>query len=284
MKWKYFYDNFWEWSDSKILRAVPTLSEIEDLDFLNVVMNLKTKATKTALTKRAIKLESYFTHHEFLYLSTVLDYEDLLELADYAGFCAKYPQFRPTQASWDDFKMAAPFLGRRAFRDAIYNVESFGSSAEVTALYSATKDVELRRDLYDEAVKRGIQFSADEMRRIKKNAPPPREDIFSELGEQANQLADQINKLVDDVEKQKRSGKSFTVPSKNKPSFSLFDLIGVFAETSRDNKKHAHSGKCNGDCANCPPHYGYRYGRWYYGKHHTEGCEFGGNSNSGGID
>ncbi len=48
------------------------------------------------------------------------------------------------------------------------------------------------------------------------------------------------------------------------------------------NKKH--SGKCDGDCANCPPHYGYRYGRWYYGHGHNHGCEFGGNKGGGGLD
>lgn len=49
-------------------------------------------------------------------------------------------------------------------------------------------------------------------------------------------------------------------------------------------KPKKHNGRCDGDCANCPPHYGYRYGRWYYGHSHTEGCEFGGNKNDGGRD
>lgn len=40
--------------------------------------------------------------------------------------------------------------------------------------------------------------------------------------------------------------------------------------------------KCTGDCAHCPPHYGYRYGRWYYGHGHTEGCELGGNGGCNG--
>lgn len=35
--------------------------------------------------------------------------------------------------------------------------------------------------------------------------------------------------------------------------------------------------------ANCPPHYGYRYGRWYYGKGHQYGCEFGGNKGDGSL-
>lgn len=47
--------------------------------------------------------------------------------------------------------------------------------------------------------------------------------------------------------------------------------------------KKKDTGKCDGDCANCPPHYGYRYGRWYYGHDHSEGCTRGGNRNGGGF-
>ena len=53
-------------------------------------------------------------------------------------------------------------------------------------------------------------------------------------------------------------------------------------EKPKSPKKH--SGKCDGDCANCPPHYGYRHGRWYYGHSHIEGCVFGGNKGDGGRD
>lgn len=66
-----------------------------------------------------------------------------------------------------------------------------------------------------------------------------------------------------------------TSPSSSS-SFSSF--------TSKPMQKKQHSGKCDGDCANCPPHYGYRHGRWYYGHDHVEGCEFGGNKGSGSKD
>ena len=65
----------------------------------------------------------------------------------------------------------------------------------------------------------------------------------------------------------------------------LFTALAVFATGSalagRGRKKH--NGHCDGDCANCPPHYGYRYGRWYYGKGHQYGCEFGGNKRDGSL-
>jgi hypothetical protein len=58
-------------------------------------------------------------------------------------------------------------------------------------------------------------------------------------------------------------------------------IAGVAAFGNSGNHKK-HNGRCNGDCANCPPHYGYRYGRWYYGHGHMHGCEFGGNRRGGG--
>ena len=46
--------------------------------------------------------------------------------------------------------------------------------------------------------------------------------------------------------------------------------------------KKKDAGRCDGDCANCPAHYGYRYGRWYYGHGHQHGCERGGNGGASG--
>jgi len=66
-------------------------------------------------------------------------------------------------------------------------------------------------------------------------------------------------------------------PVRRGPGF-LATLLGIAADVSH---KPSHPGRCTGDCANCPDHYGYRYGRWYYGQHHSHGCEFGGNDGSG---
>lgn len=64
---------------------------------------------------------------------------------------------------------------------------------------------------------------------------------------------------------------------------TLFAFATAIGSVS-GSKKKGHNGRCNGDCANCPPHYGYRYGRWYYGHDHVYGCEFGGNKGSGSMD
>lgn len=85
---------------------------------------------------------------------------------------------------------------------------------------------------------------------------------------------DEVDTYVDDY-----------YPPPKRPGF-FATLFGVIAgiDIATGSKQHRHNGHCNGDCANCPPHYGYRYGRWYYGHDHVHGCEFGGNRGSGGMD
>lgn len=64
---------------------------------------------------------------------------------------------------------------------------------------------------------------------------------------------------------------------------SIFAYIGL-KTLMRGSQTRRGYRMCDGNCAKCPPHYGYRYSRWYYGHHHVHGCEFGGNDGSGGSD
>ena len=77
---------------------------------------------------------------------------------------------------------------------------------------------------------------------------------------------------------------SYTEPREGRGVGLLGALIAAAAAfgNSGNHKNKGHNGRCDGDCANCPPHYGYRYGRWYYGHGHMHGCEFGGNRGGGG--
>ncbi|CAK7023614.1 MAG: hypothetical protein EUB_02239 [Eubacterium sp.] len=72
-------------------------------------------------------------------------------------------------------------------------------------------------------------------------------------------------------------------PAVNAPKMGFFSklFIAMGIANGLTPHKDTHPGHCTGDCANCPPHYGYRYGRWYYGHGHVHGCEFGGNKGDG---
>ena len=82
-----------------------------------------------------------------------------------------------------------------------------------------------------------------------------------------------VSAIIQSTKNQSQSNKNFHKVEKDS-SYSF----------SNSSKYKKHSGKYDGNCANCPPHYGYRYGRWYYAHNHMEGCEFGGNQGSGGRD
>lgn len=65
---------------------------------------------------------------------------------------------------------------------------------------------------------------------------------------------------------------------------SAADVLAVERDEDGERKEQIkQNGQCDGDCSHCPPHYGYRYGRWYYGHDHTYGCERGGNRGGGGF-
>ena len=94
--------------------------------------------------------------------------------------------------------------------------------------------------------------------------------------------ADDMEKLrewddFDEIEMADEEPWMFEEPKKTSFLADFLAVFGVAAFAGGVKKRRQHNGRCNGDCANCPPHYGYRYGRWYYGHHHQYGCEFDGN-------
>lgn len=66
---------------------------------------------------------------------------------------------------------------------------------------------------------------------------------------------------------------------RREPKLGFWMLLGTALLGAPGDGRHG--GHCTGDCAHCPPHFGYRYGRWYYGHGHVYGCEFGGNRGDG---
>ena len=90
--------------------------------------------------------------------------------------------------------------------------------------------------------------------------------------------------LQEEIELDKQFEQEVVYEKPKKTGFfaSLLILFGI-GQLFRKRNTSSHPGRCSGDCAHCPPHYGYRYGRWYYGKGHTHGCEFGGNKADGSL-
>jgi len=183
----------------------------------------------------------------------------------------------------------------------ISKLTSFGSADEICEVAIELSDEAAATRLIKKAVASGVVFSADQII-----------ELMDALGEDGMDCAIAASKCtftreqLDDLccaasndvfeEAASRSGidyygdddeelepedvdDDFFIEHEPQPKIGFFTklgiALGVASVLDKGHKKH--NGRCNGDCAHCPPHYGYRYGRWYYGHHHQHGCEFGGN-------
>ena len=141
-------------------------------------------------------------------------------------------------------------------------------------------------ELYQKAVAAGVKFSKDELEEMGHLEEDDEENFLdlnldsaftekeiAEFEANVSILCDRLDQLYPPKPVQpKRKGLGFFG--------TLFAVLGAFAGADDGKKKKKDTGRCDGDCANCPPHYGYRYGRWYYGHGHRYGCTRGGN---GGV-
>lgn len=184
-------------------------------------------------------------------------------------------------------------------------LKSFGPADEVCELAQEFADEKLSSRFIRKAVSSGTKFTADQVMEL---------SIFLDrdaLGKMAAATSDKFNReqleelygVIDDTVFDRLSKKSGididdfddalpvakrSVPAKEKPAHrrgffsSLLLLLGLGALINKPKKAEGPSSRCDGDCAHCPPHYGYRHGRWYYGHGHTEGCQRGGNRGGAG--
>ena len=197
-------------------------------------------------------------------------------------------------------EIATSFVDEKAATRLVKKAITAGvrfTSAEVLELDGCVSE-----DLLPELVRSvSTKFTADELDTIsvslseadlkaaaKKSGLELDEDNFVVL--EPNEMDAKVDKMMKDLDVIEENLKIINQQQRQnqkakKPGIGTFFLAALLAfgnSGSKKNKKH--NGRCDGDCANCPPHYGYRYGRWYYGRHHTRGCQFGGNYGGGGID
>ncbi len=212
--------------------------------------------------------------------------------------------------TWDDFYDRFYDLSLSTQKSYAYKLTDYGPSDDVFEVLSefAFYDPKFATRFAAKALDGGVRFTPDQVLEMTIIIEKP---VLSRMAETAipgfdrDQL-EEIYMLIDDASFDRISKKQkiaifadteaedaieaeddtiFTTPPIKKPGF-FSTLFAVMAgvNLAGGSKKKPHNGRCNGDCANCPPHYGYRYGRWYYGHDHQHGCEFGGNRGSGSMD
>lgn len=189
-------------------------------------------------------------------------------------------------------------------------LRSYGPSNEVTEVAQGLMDETAASRLIRRALAAGVQFTAEEICELvdccsaavlnalleNSTCAFTREQLEDLWGAVDDAVLEQTArrcrvKLFDDDEEEEEDEdedeadgepEEAELPPpmrRREPKLGFWTLLGAaLLGASGDD---GHGGRCTGDCAHCPPHFGYRYGRWYYGHGHVYGCEFGGNRGDG---
>ena len=215
--------------------------------------------------------------------------------------------------TWDDFYEQFYDLSLSTQKSYAYKLTNYGDAEEVFEVLSefAFYDKYFATRFASRSVDGGVHFSPDHVLEMTLLIDKP---VLSQMAETAEPAFDreqleEIYMLIDDASFTRISKKQnidifsdeeldeefldpesgnkgdFVVPPQKKIGFfGMLFAVAAGVSLADASKGKRHNGRCDGDCANCPPHYGYRYGRWYYGHDHQYGCEFGGNHGSGQMD
>lgn len=193
------------------------------------------------------------------------------------------------------------------------SLTSYGDSSEVAEVAQEYMDEKAASRLIKKAVAYGVQFTSEEIYDLSGCCDTSAMNALLEASQckfNREQLEDLWGAVDDDVLEKVAARNHVSLfededeeedcedalspdideeyydePIQSTPKLGFFGklAIAIGIAGALDGGHRKHPGHCTGDCANCPPHYGYRYGRWYYGHDHVHGCEFGGNKGSGGL-
>ena len=313
MLWSDFYDGFWDWSDSTRRTRISSLEDIgSGEEVVEVVLEIEDPKVKAQLIRKAMKFGVEFTSDDFMNLDGELSDELYAQLGQYAGFDHNDPYFDEENMTWDDFECYYSDWNEELLARRIGKLNDFGDPESVCDAIMCMPNSKLEDALYDRAIKKGVKFNREQLENMGhielqlKNALD--NFITDEQIDQVSRDVAVLNARLDEEyptltpEEQRKENVKGVLKFFGVIAAVIFGIFGVFLSVifgltkKYGGSSHRHSSwgsfgrhstkkkgrHCDGDCANCPAHYGYRYGRWYYGHGHQWGCERGGNGGASG--
>ncbi len=247
-------------------------SEAFSSDDINEIKEYLSSATiKQIATRAGLNYEDYL-HDKYLL-------EESKSVVKKSGIFSKV-------ISWDDFYLRYKNFSYYAQKTHALGLSSYGPFNEFMELvrYFASRDIYFAGSFIKTAMKKGVAFKSEQIREfaglvdyssLKKIAFfYPFIYNMDDLDYLSNYLKpSDIRKLArkSDVKKYIVPRKDYTrqkVPKMGCLGF-LLGMSALQGMSNTGSKKKKLPRPCN----ERPPHYGYRYGRWYFGNDHAWGCE-----------
>lgn len=314
MQWCDFYDAFWDWSESTRRTRISSLEDIgSGEEVVEVVLEIEDPKIRAQLIRKAMKLGAKFTNEDLINLDTELP-DDLFEqLGKYAQVDTDDQYFDEDNMTWEDFESNYCDWSTEITARRIAKLKKFGDPESVCEVILGMPTPELEDALYNKAVIKGVRFTQSHLNRmghveyqVKKALDNfATDEQVAQLEQNVSGLCKQLDAQFPEQTHQAQAeevarGTLGCLGAIISAIFGVFYvLISVIFGLSKKHDDGSHhryslwgrshrktskkSHHCDGDCANCPAHYGYRYGRWYYGHGHQYGCERGGNGGRRGL-
>ena len=314
MLWSDFYDAFWDWSDSTRRTRISSLENIGSGDeVVEAVLEIENPKVKAQLIRKAIKLGVEFSSDDFMNLDGELPDELYEELGKYTGFDHNDPYFDEDNMTWDDFECCYSDWSEELLVRRIGKLNDFGDPESVCDAIMCMPSSKLEEALYDRAIKKGVKFTDEQLEnmgyvelQLKKALDNfVTDEQITQLEKDVDVLCKQLDEQYPEMTPQEQAKETAKGVFKvlGIIAAAILGIFGLFlgvifsltkkydGRSTRHRSSWGHSHKkakkksryCDGDCDNCPAHYGYRYGRWYYGHGHQWGCERGGNGGRRGL-
>ena len=243
VEWSYFYDKYLDLTDSKLKSYISLLEDIDDSDELvEVVVDIENRDIKAMLVRKALDFMVEFNMDNLSCLEDEIPEDLFLRIVNEAPL-------------------------------------DFGTSEDVTGLLENIYNDKAIAVIYKRATMSGIGFNHDQLERMDMVDDEDEEEDYNQERTASDTAAMGClgfimgNWLFDLFGKKDKGKGNEPHRRPRQESRGLFDFS---PSTGR------RDGKCDGNCAKCPPHYGYRHGRWYYGHGHQHGCERCGNGGASG--
>ena len=264
MNWDDFYDRYEEWAETTVRTRISSLEDVGRGDeVVDVVLNISDEKIKTQFIRKAMKLGVVFDHDDFATLDGEIPDELLEEVAEYSGFCSEEPDFDPTNFTWDDFYYACANLPVEILSRCIPKLREFGPADEVVDAVTDIGDSDMAEALFERAKACGVRFSQEQIEEMGVGDCFSFVDEIEKIAGADDQDMRNLNIRIKQVELHVDASVERQMKPQKKSGGLLQFLWGLVTGASTTSAKK-HDGHCDGDCANCPDHYGYRYGRWYY--------------------
>lgn len=289
MQWSDFYDAFWDWADSTRRTRISSLEDIgSGEEVVEVTLEIEDPKIRAQLIRKAMKLGAVFTREDFAQLDGELSDELYAQLGQFTGFDCNNPYFDEDAMTWDDFADNYFDWSEELTARRIRKLRDFGDAEYVCQVIMGMPTPELEDALYKQAVGAGVRFSEDQLMDMGRGGGQ---------GQRVSDgLAADLGTMEQTPEEKRQKAVGNALGCLGMAFLGVFYVIfhALFGLTKKYNggKQNGHiswgnsrkkGNHCDGDCANCSAHYGYRYGRRYYGHGHQWGCERGGNGGRRGL-